>query len=195
MRRKFFVAIFVLIVAASLMSGCASHKGTGIPGIAMGDKIELNPLERSEYEVLGPATGKACVTVNTLLPLPIVWYSGDYSRDPLGGNEKREYGQISFPVTSTFGKITTGQGTYTSSSTKATKRPDLDVGFGFWLPDPGLKAKEAAVFKAIQSVPDADAILSPRFYVEKEKRFVWYKRVCVTVKGKAIRIKIDKDLQ
>ena len=74
-------------------------------------------------------------------------------------------------------------------------RCDLDVGFGFLLPNPGLRAKEAAVFGAIESVPGADAIISPRFYVEQEKRFVWYKRVCVTVKGKAIRIKTDKDLK
>ena len=195
MVKKSFVTIFVLIVAVFLMSGCASHKGAGIPGISMGEHLEFNPLARSEYEVLGPAEGKASVAINSLFPLPIVWYSGDYSKDPFGAAENKEYGQISFPVTSVLSRITSGQGSAQSASTSSTNRPDLDVGFGFWLPDPGFKAKEAAVFKAIESVPGADAIISPRFYVEKEKRFFWHQRVTVTVKGKAIKIKTDKDLK
>lgn len=205
MVRKSFVTIFVLIVAVFLMSGCASHKGAGIPGISMGEHLEFNPLARSEYEVLGPAEGKASVAINSLFPLPIVWYSGDYSIDPLGFNENMEYGKVSYPVTSVLSKITSGQGSTQSASTSSTNRPDLKVGFEgdgpiamlftYILPDPGLKAKEAAVFRAIESVPGADAIISPRFYVEKEKRFFWHQRVTVTVKAKAIRIKTDKDLK
>lgn len=171
MRRKSFVTIFVLIVAVFLMSGCASHKGTGISGINMGKTIHFEPLERSEYEVLGPATGKACVAVNTLVPLPIWWYSGDYSFDAFGTNEDRKYGVISAPT------------------------KDIEVSLGLLFAGPGFRAKEVALFKAIESVPGADAIISPRFYVEKEKRFIWYQRACVTVKGKAIRIKTDKDLK
>jgi len=196
MGRKSFVTIFVLIVAVFLMSGCASHKGTGIPGINMGKNLEFQPLERSEYEVLGPAEGKASVTINSLFPLPIVWYSGDYSRDPLWFNENMKYGKVSSPVTSAL----------QPQLDSPVKRPDLDVGFvggggpidmlfTYILPDPGLKAKEAAIFRAIESVPDADAIISPRFYVEREKRFIWHERVTVTVKAKAIRIKTDKDLK
>ena len=191
MGRKSFVTIFVLIVAVFLMSGCASHKGSGIPGISMGEKIEFNPLVRSEYEVLGPATGKACVTVNTLFPLPIWWYSGDYSFDAFGINEDRKYGVISDPTAvSPLPPISL----MPLPAAFAPPSRDIDVGFGL-LFDPGLRAKEAALFKAIESVPGADAIISPRFYVEKEKRFIWYKRICVTVKGKAIRIKTDKDLK
>ncbi len=201
MGRKSFVTIFVLIVAVFLMSGCASHKGAGIPGISIGENLEFKPLERSAYEVLGPATGKASVTMNSLFPLPIVWYSGDYSKGPLGFNENRKYGQVSCPVTSVFSK----QGSSQSASTSSTKRPDLDVGFvsgggpvnmlfTYILPDAGLKAKEVAVFRAIESVPGADAIISPQFYVEKEKRFFWYQRVTVTMKGKAIRIQNDEEL-
>lgn len=199
MVRKSFVTIFVLIVAVFLMSGCASHKGAGIPGINMGKNLEFQPLERSAYEVLGPAEGKASVTLNSLFPLPIVWYSGDYSRDPLGFNENMKYGSVSSPVT----------GALQPQMDSPVKRPDLNVGFAggggdgglvdmaltYILPDPGLKAKEAATFRAIESVPGADAIISPRFYVEKEKRFFWYQRVTVTVKAKAIRIKTDKDLK
>ena len=195
MGKKSFITIFVLIVAVFLMSGCASHKGSGIPGISMGEKIEFTPLERSEYEVLEPATGKACVTANTLFPLPVVWYSGDYLLEAFGVNENREYGQVLFPVTNVLARVTSGPSFSQSASTTSTKRCDLDIGFGFLLPNPGFRAKEAAVFRAIESVPGADAIISPRFYVEKEKRFIWYQRACVTVKGKAIRIKTDKDLK
>lgn len=207
MVRKSFVTIFVLIVAVFLMSGCASHKGAGIPGISMGEHLEFNPLARSEYEVLGPAEGKASVAINSLFPLPIVWYSGDYSKDPLGFNEKMEYGKVSYPVTSVLSRMTSGQGSSQSASSSSTKRPDLNLGYGggdggpidmfftYILPNPGIKAKEAAVFKAIESVPGADAIISPRFYMEKETRFFWHQRVTVTVKGKAIKIKTDKDLK
>ena len=190
MRKNFFVIIFALILAVLLVSGCASQKGAGIPGISIGENLNLKPLERAEYEVLGPATGKASVAVNTLFPLPIAWFSGDYSCDVFGINENRPYGQISFPVTSVF-NATPGS---TSASASYTKRPDLNIGFVFWTLDPGYKAKEAAVFRAIESVPGADAIISPRFYVEINRMFFWHKRVCVTVKGKAIKIKTDDEL-
>ena len=192
MGKKSFVTVFVLIVAVFLMSGCASHKGSGIPGISMGEKIEFNPLERSEYEVLGPATGKACVTVNTLFPLPIWWYSGDYSFDAFGINEDREYGVISAP-TAVSPSPPIPFMPLSAATTSPTK--NIEVSLGLFFTGPGFRAKETAVFRAIESVPGADAIISPRFYVEKEKRFIWYKRICVTVKGKAIRIKTDKDLK
>ncbi|MBE9541930.1 MAG: hypothetical protein IMF01_06390, partial [Proteobacteria bacterium] len=164
MRRKSFVTIFVLIVAVFLMTGCASHKGSGIPGISMGEKIVFNPLQRSEYEVLGPATGKACVTVNTLFPLPIVWYSGDYLLEAFGINEDREYGVISAP-TAVSPSPPIPFMPLSAATTSPTK--NIEVSLGLFFTGPGFRAKEAAVFRAIESVPGADAIISPRFYVEK----------------------------
>jgi hypothetical protein len=53
----------------------------------------------------------------------------------------------------------------------------------------------AALYNAIEAVPDADAILSPRFKESGEKFGIWYDRSCVTAKGKAIRIKSDLERQ
>lgn len=195
MGKKSFVTVFVLIVAVFLMSGCASHKGAGIPGINMGKTIHFEPLERSEYEVLGPATGKACVAVNTLFPLPIWWYSGDYSFDAFGINEDRKYGVISAPSAFSPSPPISLIPLVPLSAAITSPTKDIEISLGLLFPGPGFRAKEVALFKAIESVPGADAIISPRFYVEKEKRFIWYQRVCVTVKGKAIRIKTDNDLK
>jgi formylglycine-generating enzyme len=62
-------------------------------------------------------------------------------------------------------------------------------GFGVWD-----RAKSVAVYRALKSVPEADALIAPRYEEETYQYFVWYKRTCATVTGKAIRIKTDGDL-
>ncbi|MFC1849326.1 hypothetical protein ACFL27_03870 [candidate division CSSED10-310 bacterium] len=75
----------------------------------------------------------------------------------------------------------------------------------FWVSDEGKagtliglsargSAKQTAIYHALHSVPGADAILMPRFYTKTKSIFIWYRKTCATVKGKAIRIKIDKEL-
>ncbi|MBI5529548.1 MAG: hypothetical protein HY897_24750 [Deltaproteobacteria bacterium] len=60
--------------------------------------------------------------------------------------------------------------------------------YGFY---PGSISREIATFKAIQSVPDADALFWPRFSDKIEAGGIWYYKVCSTVIGKAIRFKTD----
>lgn len=55
-------------------------------------------------------------------------------------------------------------------------------------------AREAAVYNAIASAPNADALVAPRFEEEVESAFVWRLRRCVTVTGKAVSIKTDVEL-
>ena len=62
-------------------------------------------------------------------------------------------------------------------------------GFGVWD-----RAKSVATYRALKSVPAADALIAPRYEEETYQVFVWYKRSCATVTGKAIRIKTDVDL-
>jgi hypothetical protein len=56
------------------------------------------------------------------------------------------------------------------------------------------KASDAATYRAIAAVPNADAILTPVYHVEERNAGIWYSRTCVTVRGKAIEVKSDEDL-
>jgi hypothetical protein len=47
--------------------------------------------------------------------------------------------------------------------------------------------KNAATYKAIESVVDADALVAQRWHIETTDNWVIYKKVTATVKGKAIR--------
>jgi len=53
------------------------------------------------------------------------------------------------------------------------------------------KAKQSAIYNAVQSVPNADAIINPRFHEESYSVGIWYNKTTVTVKGKAISIITD----
>jgi len=50
-------------------------------------------------------------------------------------------------------------------------------------------AMKEANYKAIEAVPDADAIISPRIKREVFRVGIWYKKDCVTLKGKAVMVK------
>jgi len=50
--------------------------------------------------------------------------------------------------------------------------------------------EKAAVYNAIESVPAADALMSPRFEKKRSRYFV-YSEETVTVKGKAIRYNVS----
>jgi hypothetical protein len=47
--------------------------------------------------------------------------------------------------------------------------------------------QNAATYKAIESVKDADALVAPRWHIETTDNWGVYKKVTATVKGKAIR--------
>jgi len=56
------------------------------------------------------------------------------------------------------------------------------------------KAADAATYRAISAVPNADAILSPVYHVEEKSAGIWYSKTCVTVRGKAVEVKSDDEL-
>lgn len=56
------------------------------------------------------------------------------------------------------------------------------------------RAAASAAYKAIALQPDADTILMPRYQVVHETKGIWYRRACVRVEGKAIRLKLDDEL-
>ena len=61
-----------------------------------------------------------------------------------------------------------------------------------WGLDISGRARRVAVYKAIESVPGADALLAPRFHEEITSGGIWYRKTCVTVKGKAIKLTEDR---
>ena len=47
--------------------------------------------------------------------------------------------------------------------------------------------QNAATYKAIESVENADALVAPRWHIETTDNWIVYKKITATVKGKAIR--------
>ncbi len=67
-----------------------------------------------------------------------------------------------------------------------------DLFFGWLLGKSSLdQAREIALYTALESVPEADFMLEPRYYDEESGFPLIYSRVCSTVKGKAVRIRPD----
>jgi len=56
------------------------------------------------------------------------------------------------------------------------------------------RALASATYKAIALQPDADTILMPRYREVHETKGIWYRRSCIRVEGKAIRLKLDDEL-
>jgi len=54
-------------------------------------------------------------------------------------------------------------------------------------------ARDVAVYKALQSIPEADLLIEPRYHTKSVNYGIWYTKMWVTVTGKAIRIKTDKE--
>ena len=53
-------------------------------------------------------------------------------------------------------------------------------------PNEPLPVEIEAMTRAVDSIPDADAMLAPRFTVESKQFFLFFQKKRVTVKGKAI---------
>jgi hypothetical protein len=116
-----------------------SKPGMLFPGLGM------EPLKRSDYQVIGMAHGKGCAHFVALWPLPLFWV-------------KREGGALKL-----------------------------------FSCDAEAVAENAAWYEAIDSLPKADVMLSPRTHTKEENSFaLWYRRDCVDLTGKAIAIKLDE---
>jgi hypothetical protein len=54
---------------------------------------------------------------------------------------------------------------------------------------------QPSIYRAIAAVPNADAVLAPRFTSESNQLGIGYRRACVTVRGKGVEVKGDDELQ
>lgn len=157
-------------IALSLFTGCSTtSKVTAIPIMDVTTK-----LARADYVVLGTATGQACAEENCFL----------------GSCTK---------------KASTPGDELLSFEGGRSKGPGIPPFLAFILgtpPEEGPSrseiAESIAMYKAIDSVPNADAMLSPRFESETtEDGFPFITqntKSCVTVKGKAIHVKSDAEM-
>lgn len=52
----------------------------------------------------------------------------------------------------------------------------------------GDTARSVAYYRALEKIPQADALLAPRIEQKDESAGIWYNKRCVTIRAKAIRL-------
>lgn len=168
---KLILASALVLLAAA---ACGTSKVATIPGMDMTTK-----LKRADYVVLGTATGQACAEESC-------FFGSCTKKASVAGEELLD-------------------GRSESESLRAVRTAGVDFGpLSFLFGTPGGPgegkniAKSIAMYKAIESIADADAMLSPRYEIETtENSFPLISRTiksCVTVKGKAVHIKSDAEV-
>lgn len=55
-------------------------------------------------------------------------------------------------------------------------------------------ARNVAIYHAIENVPRADGLISPRYWSTVKREGIWYVKKCVVVKAKAFSIKPDETM-
>ncbi len=158
-------------LALLVLTGCTiTSKVSSIPIMDVTTK-----LRRADYVVLGTATGQACAEENCFL--------GSCSKKAgTPGDELLSVdngGAASSPAPLAFLAFLLG-----TPPAAGPSRSQI--------------AEEIAMFKAIESVPTADAILSPRYESDTTEDgfpFLTHNvKSCVTVKGKAIHVNSDAEM-
>lgn len=159
------------LAAAAFGTGCTTTaKVMSLPGIG----VNARSLEREEYVVLGDAEGKACVEETCLFGIFCSTKSDTGSSERVEGRLFTDNVQTSAP-----GVFIPGlQGAAGTEGNRSA-------------------AEQAALYKAIESVPDADALLVPRKSMElsTSNQFIsTTQKACVRVFGKGIRLKTDAEV-
>lgn len=159
--------------AVFALTGCkTTAQVMSLPGTGM----HANALTREEYVVLGDAEGKACVE-------EACYFGFCFTKSDTGSETKVE------------GRL---------NSNVQTDAPDFVIP-GFAGPSGtegnASAAEEAALYKAIESVPEADALMAPRKSAEVTTSnaplfgLVYNtQKACVRVFGKGIRLKTDAEI-
>ena len=167
----------MLFAAAAILalSACSTTaKVSTIPG--MGMSLEL---KRSDYTILGTATGEACATEDC-------FFGSCNKKADIAGEELLD-------------------GRTESGSLRGANVNVQDFGpFGFLFgvtpvgPTGSQIAEKIALYKAVESIPNADAIISPRKTIDITKNDILGISVttksCVKVMGKAIHVKSDAEV-
>lgn len=162
-----------LVGAALATSGACTTTANvmTLPGIG----VNARELDRSDYVVLGDAEGKACVEESCILGM---------------------FCSVNSDASSVATERVEGRLDTTDVQTSA---PGVLLPFAPAAGTEGNRsaAEDAALFKAIESVPDADALLTPRKSMDlttNDNFFMRSQKACVRVFGLGIRLKTDAEL-
>lgn len=168
MQTRFFLLALALVASV----GCkTAAKVITLPGIG----VNAKSLERSEYVVLGDAEGKACVEESCILGIFCSTKSDTGATDTVEGRLFTDNVQTSAPSAAAGFPFAAAAGTEGNRTA----------------------AEDAALYMAIQSVPDADALLAPRKSMElttTDNVVMTSQKACVRVFGKGIRLKTDAEI-
>ncbi len=167
-------AAAIALVAAT---GCSTTgKISTIPGIG----FDTQPLARGEYTIIGNAAGESCAEESC--------FFGSCTKTAGGKGEEAFEGRI-------FSTNISGAST---AATEGLGVLQILFGTGQEGPSGADIAERIALYKAIESVPDADAIILPRKQIQIDTSSIPFisssVKSCVKVKGKAVRLKTDAEL-
>lgn len=166
--------LFVVAAVLALTACSTTAKVSTIPG--MGMALEL---KRSDYTIIGTATGEACATEDC-------FFGSCNKKADIAGEELLD------------GR--TESGSLRGANTNVQDFGPLAFLFGITPVGPtGSEiAEKIALYKAVESIPNADAIISPRKTIEISKNDILGISVttksCVKVMGKAIHVKSDAEI-
>jgi hypothetical protein len=166
----------VLAIAPFVGSACSTTgKVASIPGIG----FSTESLKRAEYEILGAATAEACA------------------------EESCSFGNCNKKASVPGEELLEGRMFSTNIGGVETRTTDAGpLGFLFGAETAEVSgsdiAERIAMYKAIESVPTADAIILPRKTITVETSntlgLFTTTKSCVKVSGKAVRLKADNEL-
>lgn len=163
--RETGIACLLMGMAAGL-TGCVSMN-KAYPFNRVSGGVEIMPLQRNEYKVLGDTEGTACAKY--LLGGKLPWFAGAPAKS----------------VNKTLDQQTWFEGSSLVS-----------VPLIGWLFGGKRAVVEEAIYEALENVPGADALLSVRVKTNRTFRIPgFYKGECATVKGKAFQIRTDKGME
>jgi hypothetical protein len=165
----------LLVTALIALSACSTTaKVSTIPGMGL-----AADLKRSDYIILGTATGEACATEDC-------FFGSCNKKASVAGEELLD-------------------GRTESSSLRGANIAPTDLGplaFLFGTGNVGPTgseiAEKIALYKAIESIPNAHAIITPRKEIKIKKNDILgistTTESCVKVMGKAIHVKSDAEM-
>lgn len=165
------------VLAVAALTGCSTTgKVSTIPGIG----FDTQPLARGEYVIIGNAAGEACAEESC--------FFGSCTKTSGTKGEEAFEGRI---FSSSIGGAST-------SATENLGLLQILFGTGQQGPSGADIAERIALYKAIESVPDADAVILPRKTINVDTQTIPFisnsVKSCVKVKGKAVRLKTDAEL-
>ena len=171
------IAMMMMSVVSAVLASAAcstTAKVSTIPGMGVS-----MPLGRSDYTILGVAQGQACATESCFL--------GSCNKKAEIAGEELLDGRAETVSLRDVNTAPQNLGPFT-----------FLLGLGNPGPTGSEIAEKIALFKAIESIPNADAIIQPRKEIDIDKNDILgistTTKSCVKVVGKAIHVKSDAEM-